>query len=497
MSKRFDRRHFLAGMGAAVTAASVHGFSLAQAAKKRPNVLLVTLDDLGLEVGCYGDRKAKTPYMDALAAQGVRFTRAYCTQASCSPSRGSMLTGLYPHQNGQFGLTPTFSVHDGTPLLPAVLKGHGYRTGAIGKIHVGPEEAVGFDWRGVDAKTTRHVRKVAASASEFFAQGDKPFFLMVNYSEPHRPAVQDIQKNFTQYNQVDGLPEKPYQPGEVPIPHYFGVDSPEIQADVSGYYNSIMRSDTGIGLLLEELAKAGMADNTLVILVSDQGPGFTRCKTTSYEAGIRIPLIIRQPGEAKGLVRNEMVSTVDLVPTIMDYVGISFPGPTAGRSLAPLLNEGDVPWREYLFTDYNAHGSWGQFYPRRTVRDGRFKLIQNLLPQRENPVRQLTGCSAWDVSREDRYDGTIIRDAYNRCLLPPALELYDLEKDRWEFYDLSQNPEYAEVRARLYQVLQDWRGETKDPLLDCATLEEMEEKLMSSPQYQQQLEQRREERSWR
>ncbi len=185
---------------------------------KELNILLITADDMGLQLGCYGDKEIRTPALDQLASEGRLFENAYVAQPSCSSSRSAMFTGTYPHANGQYGLLNArvgFELHEKyrQQTIPALLKKKGYRTGIIGKLHVGPEKVFPFDtrFRG----DTRDVKSVAKQAGGFLTEGEGPFFLMVNYSDPHvygrspRPPKEAFP---TQYK---GVPENPVKMGEV------------------------------------------------------------------------------------------------------------------------------------------------------------------------------------------------------------------------------------------------------------------------------------------
>ena len=452
-----DRRRFCQAILGGAAGLALGGARAAEPAR-RSNILLITGDDLGPHLGCYGDGQAPTPNLDGLAEEGVRFELAYVTQASCSPSRSSMFTGLYPHQNGQIGLSHRgYSMREGMQTLSGLLKRAGYRNGVIGKIHVQPVAALPFDYRRTNVQHTRDVRKVAEETGEFIAEcGDNPFFLMVNYFDPHRPLV----------DQVEGIPERPLTPEEAKPFDFLGLDTPKVRQEVAGYYNCAARVDAGVGLLLDALEKSGHADDTLVIFIGDHGPPFTRGKTTCYEAGLRIPFIVRWPGRAQaGHVSRALVSTVDILPTAMAAAGLDAPPGLAGRSLAPLLQGAAVYWRDTLCAEYNTHHAGG-YYPRRSIRDERYKLIVNLLPDRPNPILGVDGCAAWPASRDDRLEGTPIRAVYDRHQRPPAEELYDLQADPVEFHNLAGKPEYAAVQEKLRAALQAWREETSDPLLD-------------------------------
>jgi len=449
-------------------AAAMAAGSLAACAEtQRPNILLVTADDLGLQLGCFGDAQARTPHLDALALEGVRFRRAFVTQASCSPSRSSIFTGLYPHQNGQIGLAHVgYSMHEGVEVLPALLKQAGYRTGVIGKVHVAPDQAFPFD---MDRRSlileTRDVERVAALASLFMGQAkEHPFFLMVNYFDPHRPYDLD---------QVKGIPEQLMGPDDVkPLP-FLGLDAPDVRLDAAKFYNAVARMDAGVGLLLNALTKTGRDQDTIVIFLGDNGPPFTRAKTTCYEAGLATPLIIRWPAHAKaGTVCDELVSMVDLVPTLCEAAGIAAPNGVAGQPVQPLLAGGQAPWRTTLCAEYTSHAV-RSYFPRRSIRDAQYKLILNLAAPAENPVKGVDGCHAWAASRDAAYEGALVREVYDRYAKPPRVELYDLEQDPYEFHNVAGDAAYTAVQERLSNALEAWRKQTQDPLLDPVDLDDL------------------------
>ncbi len=438
------------------------------------NILFITSDDLGLQLGCYGDRLIDTPNIDGLAADGVRFEVAYVTQASCSPSRSSMFTGLYPHGTGQYGLTNGgFALHE--PLrsatMPALLKKGGYRTGIIGKLHVAPEKTFPFDDR--PPTNTRKVRLVAERADAFLEEsGDQPFFLMVNYSDPHAFRNQKDRRKWYFPEHVDGLPEKPLKPSEKTVWPFQGIDIPAQRLRVANYYNCVLRLDTGVGLLLDVLKKHGHRDDTLIVFIGDHGPPFARGKTTCYESGLRVPFIVRWPGVSRPHVSAAMVSTVDILPTVLDAAELPAPKKLHGRSLRPVLRDSGAPWREVLVGEFHFHGS-RPFYPRRAIRDGRYKLIHNLRAGDAQPSRGIDGDPAYSVSRREEYEGTAVRRAFDTFASPPEFELYDLKNDPVEFVNLAGKSEHAEAQRKLTEALSKWRRETEDPFLDPEFIRKM------------------------
>jgi len=455
-----SRRSFCRAMLAGTAGLSLAARATSQS-PGRPNVLLITTDDMGPQLGCYGDPFARTPVLDKLASEGTLFERAYVTQASCSPSRSSIFTGLYPHQNGQIGLAHRhYSMHEGMVTLPALLKEAGYRTGVIGKVHVAPNDALPFDWRApLNVHQTREVAKVAESANEFLTAGDGPSFLMVNYMDPHRPLI----------DQIEGIPEKPLTPDEVePFP-FLGIDTPKVRQEVAAYHNCNTRADVGVGMLLEKLEAAGLAENTLVIFIGDHGPPFTRGKTSCYESGVHIPFIVRWPGRIREGERfDALTSTVDILPTVCEAAGIEKPEGLAGHSILPHASTFTTYLqrvRETLATEYCSHHEGG-FFPRRAIRDRRYKLIHNLLPERGNPIKNVDGCAAFKESQAPQFDGTHARRAMETHANPPEFELYDLQADPVEFHNLADSPKHQGALRRMQGELMAWRKETDDPLLD-------------------------------
>ena len=453
----------LAFVGAALLSVAAQPIRGAEA--RRPNVLLITADDLGLVLSCYGETAIETPNLDALARRSTLFEVAYVTQASCSPSRSSMFTGLYPHGTGQYGLVNGgFELHP--PLreqtIPALLKRVGYRTGIIGKLHVAPEDSFPFDVRL--QTDMRDVRRAAEAVEPFLKDQSGPSFLMVNFSDPHawRPDRQSGDWSFL--DQVKGLPERPKQVGEIPPFPFQKIDSPEQLKRVTGYYNTVLRLDAGVGLLLDTLERAGHADDTLILFVGDHGPPFARGKTTCYEAGLRVPFLVSWPGVSKPMRSRAMVSTVDLLPTILDAVGAEIPDGLHGRSLRPVVRGADGNWREYLAGEFHYHGG-RPFYPRRAIRDQRYKLIYNLRAGEAKPSTGIDGDTAYRQSQQPKYENAELRRVFDTFADPPEFELYDLQSDPWEFRNLAKSSEHAQELARLKEALQTWREETGDPLL--------------------------------
>ena len=451
----------------------------------RPNILLIVSEDNGPELGCYGDPYAKTPRLDRLAAEGIRFERAFVPQAGCSQSRASFLTGLYPHQHGQIGLaTWGFRLYrDDTPNLPRSLKAAGYRTGIIGKLHVNPESAFPFDFHEIkSANFARHtLSDYARHADAFIQAGDEPFFLSVNYPDAHDPWVR----------QIDGLPTNPQGPDDVKAMAYMGVDPPGMREMVADYYNCLSRLDTLVGDLLEVLDRSGKAENTIVIYIGDHGADMLRGKRTCYEGGLRVPLLVRWTDKIIPQVRSELVSTIDLMPTLLTAAGVESPPGLPGSALQPLFLPGNTSWRTHYFAEYHAHAAAPNYFPQRSVRTERYKLIENLLPGEVHPDYDLTlsklskeaakrkVAGGLDLTRVIAEAAPRVKQAYERMRQPSRYELYDLVDDPYEFHDLSGSAEHAAVLHELQTALNGWREETRDPLLNPAHLKRLSAEVCS------------------
>lgn len=478
-AKRNDRRH----AACALVFVLIFGTAFFSGLRaERPDILLLIADDLGPQLGCYGDANAVTPELDALAADGMRFTRAHVTTASCSPSRGSMFTGLYPHQNGMYGLSQQgwSRLKDGVPILPNELADIGYRTAIIGKTHFAPEEAFHWDLRIVDPKKTvveRDVRWMNAQAERFLREspGDSPVFLVMSYVDPHRGGGDgrygpNRNEKFPRVRH--GLPEDPPSPGQTePIP-FLAVDGADVRLENSDFYAAVSRLDTGVGEMLDIMERVRDPRNTLVVFLGDHGPDVTRGKISAYATATHIPLLVRWRGRVEGgRTSDALVSTIDLFPTMLEAAGAgqSLVDPRqTGRSLLPLLTGGTYREREYLFTEFITHVPW-HYYPRHAVlsADG-YQLVNNRFGggERENPLEPHNYCFAWFRALTPEFDGTMVEAAYKAVENPPRIELFHLDNDPFLLDNLADDPAQRERVERLSGVLAKWRRETDDPFLD-------------------------------
>ncbi|MBA4065625.1 MAG: heparan N-sulfatase [Isosphaera sp.] len=416
----------------------------APAAAAPPNVVVVIADDMAAEdCGAYGHPKVRTPNLDRLARDGVRFDRAFLTCSSCSPSRASILTGRYPHQTGAEQLhwpLPADQVMVSTPLRKA-----GYWTAAAGKWHLGAAAKKQFDVVEEGGGKGGNEGWVPLLRGR---PKDKPFFVWLAATDPHRPYE-------------PGAVAKPHAPADAVVPPYL-PDPPAVRADLAAYYDEIARLDAHLGEVLDELDRQKVADDTVVVFLSDNGRPFPRCKTTVYDSGVRTPFVVRWPAKVKaGGVCGRLVSSVDLAPTVLGLAGLK-PGPTfVGKDFAPLLADPTKAVREFVFAERNWHDYEARI---RAVRSERFKLVRN-------DYRDLPNTPPADAVRSPSFAELVrLRDAdkltppLRACFAKPLAreELYDVDADPHELADVSADPRHAAELGRLRAALAGWAKETDD-----------------------------------
>jgi N-sulfoglucosamine sulfohydrolase len=408
----------------------------------RPNILVFVGDDLGWrDTRPYGSTAVRTPSIERLARSGLLVRYAFGTSPQCSPSRISILSGRYPHA------TRTEDLHTPLPpgerLLPSYLQAQGYFTGHMAKTHYGPNAERQFQW---------YAEETAAALPTFLeAAGDRPFFLWVGFHEPHRP-----------YDSVP--PSGGHSPKQAVIPPHL-ADTPETRTDLARYYDAIARMDGSIGEMMGELERRGLRDSTLVVFLSDNGAPFPREKGTLYDAGIRTPLVFSWPAAipAGTMYDDGPVSTIDLMPTLLELAGGRAPESVQGESFRELLTAPEAyTARKYVFSERNWHDCDEH---QRSVRTARYKLI------RTDAYTGLPLCTAADVGGSPSFLALRARakagrltTAQRRLFEAPRarLELYDLDRDPWELTNLADDPAQAARVRELAAVLQEWMESTDD-----------------------------------
>lgn len=507
---RRNRRSSLLAIGALLVASKAPATAAAEAAQPdiRPNIVLIVSDDHGTDaLGCYGNPVVQTPNLDALAADGTRFTAAFCTTASCSPSRAAILTGLQSHRNGMYGLQHDehhFQCFDNIRSLPVMLAEAGYRTARVGKYHIAPEKVFAFQTvlssgrandPGTIGRSPVQMAELARSVIE--TTDTRPFFLYYATDDPHRSNAfrPDGKPTFKTYPEPNRFGNRPqgypgitpvaFRPEDVIVPAYL-PDTQATRLELAEYYQSVARLDQGIGRLVEILKAAGKYENTLIIYISDNGPAFPGSKTTLYEPGMRLPCIVRAPGrQHPGALQSAMISWTDLTPTVLEIAGVPFDGNQFdGRSFRAGIDGGKLTGRDRVFASHTFH-QITTYYPMRVVRTPRYKLIHNLAHELPFPLaRDLVESSTWisAVLSTDKIrgpdteqrkatwlpDGASERRTFGKrqvaaFLHRPEYELFDLEQDPDEVHNLADDPAHQQVREQLMAELTAFQLRTKDP----------------------------------
>ncbi len=462
--------------------------------EKPLNILLIFAEDLGLQISPYGEKQISTPGLDRLASEGTVFENAYCTSATCSPSRASLFSGQYPHQTGHIGLADYgYSMRSGTQVFPAFLKKAGYETGLSYKIHVSPEADIRrhfdkiYDSKRIQSDKTdekdwqAHLRYFRKFLNEL--DPAKPFYYQAQTHDTHEPFSRG---KFVSAPATGGY--KTVKPGEISPLESFGRDVKRTDAlnrDLAEYYNSIQRVDALVTGLYQILEENSLLENTVIVFSSDHGPSFGRGKLSVHELGVRVPLITRWPGKMKASQRRlkSLVSLVDLAPTFTEIAQIEPSKDFVGKSLAGLLRGEPVPadWRSNLVTEYHSHTTV-DWWPMKSIRNDRYKLIVNLLSDTKEGNFTLAGgrvqgegnssdLTAGLASNKD----TIAYSIYRRMKQPPRYELYDLKQDPGETDNLADNVKHKAVLEKLLADLHTWQKATNDPFVNQAYLDKVTE----------------------
>lgn len=420
------------------------------------NVLLLHSHDLGRFLGCYGVSTVDTPHLDRLAATGVRFDRAFSTAPQCSPSRASLFTGRFPQQNGVLGLTHAafgWDLRPGERHLAHRLAALGYHTSLLGVHHESrvlpdPEIAqrLGFD----EVLTGGHGEVVAARAVERlsgFAGQDRPFYLQVGFREPHRlPGRRDPEGVMG----FIGDHMSPFAERGVSIPGYLVPDA-GAREEIAELQGAVGYLDACVGQVLQSLDELGLTERTIVVFVTDHGLALPRAKCTLYDPGLEIALLARAPalGWVGGRTVTDLVSGVDLAPTLLAALDQPIPPEMAGLSLVPALTGADRPDRDLVFGQLTYHDYYD---PRRSVRSSSRKLIVNF----SSAPSMMDASQSW--RRRSTPRGKPVAST-------PVAELYDLDADPWELTNVIDEPGYAQDRDLLLAALHDWMVDVGDPLL--------------------------------
>ncbi len=417
-----------------------------RAAESKPNILWIIAEDIGPDLGCYGDPDSRTPKLDQLAAEGRLYRNAYSTGPVCSSSRSAFCTGVYQtsfgaqHHRSHRG--DGYKLPAGVRLITERLREVGYFTANVRTL----PSALGFNGAGKTDWNFTPDQKPFDSDHWADLKSHQPFYAQVNLHETHRP--------------YEKARTNPTDPAKVTLPPYL-ADDPVAHEDWAVYHDAINDLDAKVGAVLGLLKGEGLADNTIVFFFGDHGRECFRGKYFAYEQGCHDSLIVRWPGKLPaGTQSDELVSLIDVTATSLSLAGIKLPADFHGQ---PFLGS-DARKREYLFT---ARDRIDDTLDRvRTVRDARFKYMRNFEPERPYiqpmPYAEHTNPN-FNLMKELFAAGKLNADQSKfMAAHRPAEELYDLQDDPWEFHNLAAAPEHAATLKRLRETLDGWMKDTHD-----------------------------------
>lgn len=429
-------------------------FSPISGQNKKPNIILFIADDVSWnDLGCYENHDVKTPNIDKLATQGIRFDSFFLTASSCSPSRNSIITGRYPHNTGACEL------HTEPPLsmvsFPEILKQNGYYTAQSGKFHLGEYAMRGFD-------VTSQGKKVGDGGEELWLETiqnrpkEKPFFMWFAALDAHRPWGP---------NPFSGT----HDSTKITPPNYL-VNGQNTKTDLAKYYDEIARFDDYIGQIVDELKRQNELENTLILIMADNGRAFPHSKTRVNDRGMKTPFIAIWPKgiDTKPQACKALVSAIDIAPTILEIAGAKVPEVVQGVSFAKLLKNPEKPFRNFVFAEHNWHDYEAH---ERMVRTKDFLFILNSRPQFTNlgPL-DAVGSPSFAELLELKKEGTLSEEQADIFLEPRSTEeLYFNSNDKNQFNNLAFTNKYTEKQFELKQVLLEWMQETGDNIPEKLT----------------------------
>ena len=417
-------------------------------AQQRPNILWIVCEDISPYIGAYGDHELKTPNIDQLAKEGVRYTNAFTTAGVCAPSRSAIITGMYPTSIGtqhmrtagdpKYQPVPSYSavIPDYIRCFPEYLRKAGYYTTNNQKT----------DYQFEAPVTVWDENSAAASFRN--RPRDKPFFSVFNLFITHESNL-FVQKGPLEAD-TNALTVPPIYP-----------DTRVVRHDIGRLYTNIQIMDRHVGEILNMLKKEGLYENTVIFFYSDHGGNLPWMKREILERGTHIPLIIRFPGkEHAGAVKDDLISAVDFAPTVLSLAGIQPPGYLQGQAF--LGKYKSTKERKYAFA---ARDRMDTEYDRvRMVRDKRYRYLRNYEPGKPY-YQQIAFRLDIPMMKEvlDMKDkGTLPAATRGWFTTKPVEELYDVEKDPWELHNLAEDPAYTSKLKELRAALQSWSDKVGD-----------------------------------
>ncbi|MFY8199019.1 MAG: sulfatase [Pirellula staleyi] len=424
------------------------------------NLLIVTADDMNADsAGWNGCSLGATPNLDTFAKSAHRFVNGHVTVPICQPGRSALMTGRVPHRNGALGFNP---IRRDVPTLVEILRDRGYYTATIAKaVHMAPPDK--FPWHEVGEQSLgKQPRQFAESFREMLehsAEKKIPFFINANICDPHRPFINSNGRNRGDAESLDGA--RVFKPEEITVPDFL-EDIPGVRTEIAQYYSNVSRFDVAFGLLMKELKAKGRDADTIVVFMSDHGMSFPFSKATVYRNGTWSPNLIRIPGLENPVDHPEFVSSVDVMPSILELMGVDKPTGMDGRSWAPLLRGESQPDRDYVVTHVNTVSS-GKSLAQRCIRTKDRSLMFHAWVGTESfRVEAMSGLSFAAMNKS--VDEKIIARV-KQLTIGEKWMLYDVEADPSERKNLVGDSNYSRDFDVLLQKLLMHMKQTDDPLL--------------------------------
>lgn len=443
---------------------SIYSGSRDCAVAERPNILWISCEDISQNLGCYGDPHAITPNLDRLAAEGVRFDRAFTPAGVCAVVRSGIITGMYPPSIGSQNMRSRIIPPQQVKAFPELLRAAGYFTTNRSKTDYQFEPTPSI-W---DRQGNKHQDWRERPNPK------QPFFSVINITVCHESQIRHGEKRHQEVIQSIGS-ENQRDPIKVAdtLPEYL-PNTAATRKNWAWYHDNITLMDKMAGDALRRLEEDGLADNTLVVFWSDHGMGMPRGKRWIYDTGTLVPVIMRWPGQLKEQsVREDLVSVLDLPPTMLAAAGVEVPGYMQGRRL---LGDDAGPEPPYLF--FHRDRMDEVYELQRAVRDRRWKYIRNYEPEKTYAQR-LDYMDEMPAMRDWRRLAAVGRLSGGQknwfTAAKPVEELYDTAKDPWELTNLAELPEYANRLARMREATEGWQDRIGDTgmIPEAVMMEEM------------------------
>ena len=403
----------------------------------KPNILLIIADDHTYrDSGCYGNEDVKTPNIDRLASEGMRFTRSFTATAMCAPTRQQLYTGIFPVKNGGY---PNHShVKKGIKSIVHYLRDLRYRVGLSGKTHFGPHESFPFERisEDIDFEAIR----------EFINREKKqPYCLIAASHNPHCPWNKGYQSV--------------YNPEKITVLPYM-VDTPETREALCRYYAEVTELDREVGECMKLVEESGMKENTMFVYTSEQGMQLPYAKWTCYDLGLRTAFVVRWPEKIKpGTISDAMIQYVDFVPTCIEAAGEKPAKDLDGHSFLPVLLGKIDKHGDYVYGVHTTNGIIvGRPYPVRSIRSKTHKYIMNLMPDAtfNNVMIERDQENFWKSWVKKAESDEFAAKRVNLYLNRPAEEFYDIVRDPYELNNLADDPQYRPLMNSMRKKLEGW-----------------------------------------